>query len=81
MRGEIEDEQAFIAELRFALRDVPIVRSQQQRRAESWRDLVAGRIVAQLKRANWFVRRGTPSPGTNATDQELAAIKQAKTDR
>ena len=76
MRGDIEDEQAFIAELRFALRDVPIVRSQQERRAESWRELVAGRIAAQLKRANWFIRRGPPSAGTNVTSQELAARRQ-----
>lgn len=80
MRGDIEDEQAFTAEIRFALRDVPIVRSQQERRAETWRDLVADRIVAQLKRANWFIRRGAPSPGTNVTSQELEAIRRAEGD-
>lgn len=72
MPGNIDDEEGLTFDISFALREVPIVRSQQERRASTWRELVASRVVAQLKRSNWIIRRGTPSRGTSATDQEMA---------
>lgn len=60
MSGEIEDEEMLRFDVRFALRRAPICRSRDERSSEDWRRAVAAEIVAQLKRANWIVRRGTP---------------------
>ena len=73
MVGEIEDEEALTFDVGFALRDVPILRSQQERRSQTWRHIVAQRIVAHLRRTNWIIRRGTALHATSATAQETGA--------
>ncbi len=60
MPTEIEDENRFASDVRFALRDIPVVRSREERASEQWRDYIASKIVAHLKLANWVIRRGKP---------------------
>jgi hypothetical protein len=60
MSGEIEDEKMLQFDLRFALRGAPVCRSRDERSSDSWRNLVADKIIAHLKLANWVIRRGEP---------------------
>lgn len=64
MAGDIEDEPGLERDVQFALRDAPLVRTRAQRdsRSSDWAKLVASRIIAHLKLANWIVRRGPPAP-------------------
>lgn len=60
MPSEIEDEARLLFDIRFALREVPVVRSRSDRQSDQWRDYVAAKIVAQLKLGNWIIRKGEP---------------------
>ena len=62
MSGEIDDEKQLHFDVRFALRGAPVCRSRDERSADDWRNLVADKIVAHLKLANWIIRRGQPRP-------------------
>jgi len=60
MSGEIEDEGRFASDGRFALSDVSVMRSRDERSSDHWWELIARRIIAHLKLANWIVKRGPP---------------------
>ena len=63
MNGEIEDEKGLIADVRYALREAPILTRRVDRASDAWRDSLASKIVAHLKLANWIIRRGEPLKG------------------
>lgn len=54
------DEKALLFDVRFALRDVPIPRTRAERASTQWSAMVAEKIVAHLKLANWQFRLGPP---------------------
>jgi hypothetical protein len=57
------EDQALLFDVRFALLDVPIPRTRAERSGDSWRQLVAEKIVSHLRLANWIIKRGPPTPG------------------
>jgi hypothetical protein len=57
---EVEAEDRLAFDIRYALRDMPVVRSREERMAGPRRDDAAGKIVERLKLANWVIREGQP---------------------
>ena len=57
------EEKALLFDVRFALHDVPIPRTRAERAGSLWRQIVAEKIVAHLKSANWNFHLGPPSRG------------------
>lgn len=76
MSGEIDDEKQLLFDVRYALRDAPVCRSREERQSDRWRDFVAGKIVAHLKRTNWIIRGGKPFRTTAETDGDVARAEK-----